>query len=120
MTVLALGGASDSIAQLKGHYFPGFSGLGNGSQPPPSISVILPMYFYTTDEIKDSEGNTVDLESDPDINVSYIGAGMMWVTNFKVLGGNLGGSVIPLNYIKSRIEGTDLEVSASTTSQTWP
>jgi hypothetical protein len=111
MTVVALGWPTDSMAQLKGHYIPGFTGLGNGSQAPPSISVIAPFYFYTTDELKDGEGNTVEFENDPEVDMSYIGVGLMWVTNFKIMGGNLGGSVIPLNYIKARLESADLDVS---------
>lgn len=112
MSVLALGGAEDSRAQLKGHYIPGFTGLENGSQPPPSISLFVPFYLYTTDEIKDDDGNSIgdELGADARINVSFTGLGAAWVTNLKILGGNLGGNVVPIAYIKARIEGNSLDV----------
>jgi hypothetical protein len=47
---LLSGAPREALAQLKGHYIPGFAGLQSGSQAPPSISVILPVYFYTTDD----------------------------------------------------------------------
>ena len=110
MTGLVLGWADDSAAQLKGHYFPGFTGLQNGSQPPPSVSLLFPVYLYTTDEIKDDDGNTIELPEDARVNVGFTGLGAMWVTRLKILGGNLGGSVVPIAYIKSRSEGNSLEV----------
>ena len=93
-------------AQLKGHYVPGFTGLQNGSQGPASITIVLPLFFYTTDTLKDDEGNT--LGQHPRINSSFLGPGVLWVTNVKVLGGNLGGQVIPLDFMKARIEGPSL------------
>jgi hypothetical protein len=53
---LVLGCSASARAQLKGHYIPGFTGLSNGSQGPPGINVVLPIYFYTTDTIKDDAG----------------------------------------------------------------
>jgi hypothetical protein len=50
--LLSIDLAGDARAQLKGHYLPGFTGLLSGSQAPPGISVFLPVYFYTTDEIR--------------------------------------------------------------------
>lgn len=98
-------------AQLKGHYVPGFTGLQNGSQGPASITIVLPLFFYTTDTLKDDEGNT--LGQHPRINSSFLGPGVLWVTNVKVLGGNLGGQVIPLDFMKARIEGPSLDVPGS-------
>ena len=43
-------------AQLKGHYVPGFTGLNNGSQGPPALTVVFAIYFYTTDTLKDDDG----------------------------------------------------------------
>jgi hypothetical protein len=106
--VLALGHVGDAAAQLKGHYIPGFMGLQSGSQPPPSISDVMPLYFYTTDEIKNDDGNSIG--TPPRVNVSFVGAGVAWVTNWKLLGGNVGGSVIPVAFIQSRLEGASLAV----------
>ena len=65
--------ARESQAQLKGHYIPGFTGLQSASQAPPSISVILPVFLYTTDNVKDNDGNTV---AQPRVNVSFVGPGV--------------------------------------------
>ena len=102
---------SDAKAQLKGHYVPGFTGLQSGTQPPPAISVFLPLYFYTTNDIRDDNGER--LGAQPRINATFIGPGVLWVTNAKILGGNLGGSVVPIAFIKSRIEGASLDVPGS-------
>jgi hypothetical protein len=100
-----------SYAQLKGHYVPGFTGLQNGSQGPPAVTVILPIFFYTTDTLKNSDGET--LGSHPRINSSFIGPGLVYVTNVKLLGGNLGGQILPVAFIKARIEGPSLDVPGS-------
>ena len=103
--------AGQARAQYKGHYVPGFTGLQNGTQPPPGISVALPIYFYTTDDIRDDDGNS--LGANPRVNVTFIGPVLAWVTNVKVLGGNLGGAVTPIDFIKSRLEGNSLDVPGS-------
>jgi len=111
MVTSVLGLAGDAQAQFKGHYVPGFAGLQSGSQPPPSISVFLPVYFYTTDDIRNDEGES--LGANPRVNATFFGPGVAVVTNLKILGGNFGASVAPLNFIKSRIEGNSLDVPGS-------
>jgi hypothetical protein len=103
--------AGDACAQLKGHYVAGFTGLQNGTMPPPGITVFLPVYFYTTDDIRNDAGESIGAH--PRINESFIGPGVAWVTNVKILGGNLGGSAAPIAFIKSRIEGNSLDVPGS-------
>lgn len=95
-------------AQLKGHYVPGFTGLQNGSQGPPALTVVLPIYFYTTDTINDANGD--ELGSHPRINSSFLGPGLVWVTDAKLLGGRLGGQVLPLAFMSARIEGASIDV----------
>src|SRR5262245_359315 len=95
-------------AQLKGHYIPGFSGLDNGSQPPPGLSLAVPVFVYPTDTIKDDDGN--DFAAHPNITASFIGAGVLAVTNARILGANVGAQVIPVAFMKSRIEGANLDV----------
>jgi hypothetical protein len=108
---LSLVVAGDLPAQLKGHYIPGFTGLQNGSQPPPSISVVVPTYFYTTNDIRDDNGDSFAVH--PRVNVTFIGPGVVWSTRASVFGGRLGGSAFPIAFIKSRIEGPSLDVPAS-------
>ncbi len=97
-----------AYAQLKGHYVPGFTGLQNGTQAPPSITVVLPMFFYTTDTLKNDAGDT--LGAHPRINTSFIGPGVIWVTRARLFGGNLGGQILPVAFMKARIEGPSLDV----------
>ena len=103
--------AAGAQAQLKGHYVPGFAGLQSGTQPPPGISVFLPVYFYTTDDIRNDDGESFG--ASPRVNATFLGPGVALVTNAKLLGGNVGASVAPLNFIKSRIEGNSLDVPGS-------
>src|SRR6476660_8894167 len=98
-------------AQLKGHYVPGFAGLQSGTQPPPGISVFLPVYFYTTDDIRNDDGESIG--ANPRVNASFLGPGIAVVTNLKTLGANLGASIAPINFIQSRIEGNSLDVPGS-------
>jgi len=103
--------AAGAQAQLKGHYVPGFAGLQSGTQPPPGISVFLPVYFYTTDDIRNDDGESFG--ANPRVNATFLGPGVALVTNAKLLGGNFGASIAPLNFIKSRIEGNSLDVPGS-------
>src|SRR5215475_9517206 len=89
-------------AQLKGHYIPGFTGLEDGTQPPPGLSLALPIYLYPTDTIKDSNGDS--LAAQPSITVSFTGLGLIAVTKAKFLGANYGFEIIPVTFMKSRIE----------------
>jgi len=98
-------------AQLKGHYIPGFTGLENGSQPPPGLTLALPIYVYPTDTIKDSNGDS--LAAHPNITASFFGLGLLAVTNATILGANYGFQVIPAAFVKSRIESASLDVPGS-------
>jgi hypothetical protein len=98
-------------AQLKGHYIPGFSGLDNGTQPPPGLSLALPVYVYPTDTIKDDNGN--DFAAHPNITASFFGLGLLAVTNARILGANVGAQIIPVAFVKSRIESANLDVPGS-------
>jgi hypothetical protein len=100
-----------TAAQLKGHYVPGFTGVGNGSQGHPAITVIFPGFIYSTDTINDASGDALGVH--PQITASFFAPGLVWVTNVKVLGGHLGGQVLPVAYMKSQIEGPSLDVPGS-------
>ncbi len=108
---LVLGISPDARAQLKGHYIPGFTGLENGTQPPPSITAAVPIYVYPTDTIKNDEGTTVG--DHPSITASFTGISVLVVTNVKILGANWGVQVVPADFMKSRIESNSLDVPGS-------
>lgn len=111
LAAFLLGSGREVQAQLKGHYIPGFAGMQSGSQAPPGINLILPVYFYTTDTIKDGNGESLGVN--PRVNMSFVGPGVAWVTNAKVLGANLGGQALPIAFMKARIEGNNLDVPGS-------
>ena len=98
-------------AQMKGHYVPGVTGLENGGQPPPGVSLALSAYVYPTDTIKNSDGNTIG--GSPSITSSFLSLDLIAVTNAKILGANLGFQFIPVTYVKSRIESASLDVPGS-------
>jgi hypothetical protein len=111
LALVLFGSSRNASAQLKGHYIPGFTGLENGSQPPPSISLAVPIDVYPTDTIKNDDGDPFGAH--PSIAASFTGAALALVTNTKLLGGNVGVQVIPLAFIRSRIEGPSLDVPGS-------
>src|SRR6476646_9801920 len=86
----------DASAQLKGHYIPGFTGLGNGSQPPPSLSLGLPVYVYPTDTVKNDDGNTIP--GTPSITASFFGLGVAWVSDLEILGAHMGAQITPVAF----------------------
>lgn len=110
-SAIVVGVSADARAQLKGHYIPGFSGLENGSQPPPSVTVGVPIYVYPTDTIKDDDGETIG--SHPSITATFTGVSLAVVTNVKVFGANWGVQLLPADFMKSRIEGVSLDVPGS-------
>src|SRR5678816_4028671 len=93
VAVILLGVSRDGWAQLKGHYMPGFTGLENGTQPRPSIMLAVPLYFYTTDSIKNNAGETESVH--PEIRATFTGISVMAVTKVKVLGANWGFQAVP-------------------------
>src|SRR5262245_25045513 len=109
--LIIVGPIGNAWAQLKGHYIPGFTGLDNGSQPPPSITLALPVYLYPTDTIKDASGNTVGAQ--PQITVSFTGLSLIVVTNKKLFGANYGFQAVPVDGMKSRVEAASLDVPGS-------
>ena len=109
--MLSLVFAGDARAQLKGHYIPGFTGLQNGTQAPPGISVALPVYLYTTDDIRNADGRSLGIR--PRITSTFTAPVLGWVTNVEVFGGTLGGYLVPIAFIKSRIEADSLDVPGS-------
>jgi len=80
--LLVLGVSGEARAQLKGHYIPGFTGMENASQPPPSITLALPVYLYPADTIKDDNGDTIG--GHPHITAAFTGLSVIVVTNAKV------------------------------------
>lgn len=91
-------------AQLKGSHLLGFSGLQSGTQAPPGLNlVVLPLYLYHTGKLKDGKGDV--LTTNVDLTSYANGIGPAWVTNVKILGATLGGSLL-LPFLQNTIEAT--------------
>ena len=79
--------ATQAQAQLLGHNTPGDFGLQSGSQAPPGIYLIAPLYVrYDADTLRNGLGNRLPTQSEVAVN-SYV-FGVSWVSKTKVLGAN--------------------------------
>ena len=82
-----------AVAQLNGPNIKGDAGLKSGSQAAPGGYVIVPLYFYSADALKDRNGNEVAKGS---LDAAVFGAGLNYVTSKKIAGANYGFmAVIP-------------------------
>jgi len=93
---LTLLGATSAQAQLNGSHSLGDFGVQSGSQPLPGVYAGLFYYRYSTDTIKDADGNTVSLSPSAPGSVALTAAApMLWyVSKAKFLGANYGVLVI--------------------------
>jgi hypothetical protein len=83
-------------AQLSGHNTKGDFGLLAGSQAPPGLYVIAMYYDFTTDTFRDQNGDELSpLGGGGSIDAKAAIAGLMWVSEKKILGGNYGFAVWP-------------------------
>jgi hypothetical protein len=113
-TVLALIAlvASPSLAdaQLLTQHVKGAVGLKAGSQPPPGGYIPLPIaYFYSTDKVKDRNGDTLPI--DASITSAFFGVGYSQVTTKKILGGFYGFAVLFPVGANNRIQGTEIDAN---------
>lgn len=92
-----------SHAQMKGDHILGDVGLQSGTQAPASVSIVIPLYFYNASTFKNSSGDK--LSQSPNINMFFTAIGGSLVSNFKVLGGNWGASLL-LPFASNKIDGS--------------
>jgi hypothetical protein len=102
--------ALSAEAQYKGDHIPGFIGLQSGSQPPPGLYVGNLVYVYPTGALKDNQGDNISLIAPLTSTADIILVSV--VTNYKLFGGNVGGS-IGFPFIKNRIQFNSSSVSSS-------
>lgn len=100
--------AVPTAAQYKGDDIPGFSGLQSGTQAPPGLYLGNVVWVYPTSTIKDSNGNSITLPGSLTSTAEIILVSL--VTNYKIFGANLGGSV-GFPFIKNRIQLNSLDVN---------
>lgn len=88
-------------AQLNGPNIKGDAGLKAGSQPPPGGYVVVPLYFYSADDLKDSDGTVI---AKGHLGAQVYGVGVNYVTTKKLGGANYGFMVV-LPFANNRIQG---------------
>jgi hypothetical protein len=108
--LVTLGQAALALAQLNTQHLKGGVGLKAGSQPPPGGYVIAPiLYFYTSDEVRDRNGDSFPVSAT--LDAALFGAGYVHVTSKKLLGGFYGFQVLfPLG-ANNRIQGTEIDAN---------
>jgi hypothetical protein len=79
----------NSPGQELGHYIGGFTGLENGTSPPPGFYAASFGLVQPVDSIKGPNGNTV---LRPDINVAGVIAAYSFITDKKILGADYGAA----------------------------
>lgn len=91
-------------AQFTGHYVPGVEGIKCASLPPPGFYLRDYNAFYTSDRLNGPNGDELGLDFD-----AFVYANVMrgiWVTDWKVLGGNFIMDVlVPLQYTEIKVNG---------------
>lgn len=89
-------------AQLKGSHLLGQVGLQSGTQGPPGLNlVVIPIYLYSADKLKNNEGNTEG--KDLSLNSYVAASGLSWILNKKFLNANIGGTVL-LPFVTNKID----------------
>ena len=106
--VAILAVAAPASAQLNTQHIKGTVGLKGASQPPPHVYVIAPLlYFYSTDEVKDRNGDRVPI--DASITSAATAAGLSVVTTKKLFGATYGYQFLFPVVINNRIQGTEID-----------
>jgi hypothetical protein len=75
-----------------GHYVSGVEGIKAGTVPPPGLYYRMYNVFYQADKLKDTDGDTSDVDFDADI-FSMVHR-LVWVSNKKILGADYFASII--------------------------
>ena len=82
-------------AQLAGHNTRGDFGLQSGTQAPPGFYVVPLFYDYRADTLRDSSGDPFAPIGGGSVDAQALIAGLVWVSEKKILGGNYGFSIFP-------------------------
>jgi hypothetical protein len=111
VTAVALGciwSVSPVEAQLNTQHIKGTVGLKSGSQAPPGLYFIAPLYYvYKADEVKNRDGNRVQVSAD--LTSQVYGGGVSVVTSKKLFGGLYGFQVLLPVGANNRMQGTEID-----------
>jgi hypothetical protein len=90
-----------AAAQLNGGNIKGDAGLKSGSQPPPGSYVVMPLWFYSADAVKDRDGDEILRGS---LDAAVFGGGLIVVTPKTLFGGRYGFMAV-LPGANNRVQG---------------
>jgi len=103
-------GVPPAQAQLNTQHIMGTVGLKGGSQPPPHVYVIAPLFYvYNADEVKNSDGDRLPIDASI-TSVAYAG-GVSVVTTKRLLGGTYGFQVLAPVGANNRLQGTEIDAN---------
>ena len=101
-------GATPAQAQLLTQHIKGTVGLKAGSQPPPHVYVVGPLFYvYSTDTVRDRNGDRLPV--DAELTSVVVAGGVSVVTTRKILGGHYGFQVLFPAFANNRIQGTEID-----------
>jgi hypothetical protein len=108
LACIAMGAPAE--AQLNTQHLKGTAGLKSGSQPPPGVYFIAPLFYvYKADEVKDRDGNRLPFAAD--LTSQVYGGGVSVVTTRKLFGGSYGFQVLLPVGANNRIQGTEIDAN---------
>lgn len=111
LVVLAcIGSVAPAEAQLNTQHIKGTVGLKSGSQAPPGVYFIAPLFYvYKTDQVKDHDGARLPFAAD--LTSQVYGGGVSVVTKKTFLGGLYGFQLVFPAGANNRIQGTEIDVN---------
>ncbi len=101
--LLATATPSPAAAGKLGHFGPSVANIRDYLMPAPGVYYLQYDYYYTTDTLKDRDGDRVDsipgplggtIQVDAQIDVGLFAPALAWVADFDVLGGHWGAYVL--------------------------
>ena len=108
LSLASLAVAVPARAQLNTQHIKGTVGLKSGSQPPPGVYFIAPLYYvYRTDTVKGQKGDRLPLQAD--LTSHLYGVGISFVTPKKILGALYGAQIFLPAGANNRIQGTEID-----------
>jgi hypothetical protein len=98
---------AQGLPSFTGHYVPGVEGIKGSSLPPPGFYVRDYNVFYFASQLNDPTGAKVPLDFDAFVYANLLRG--IWITDWKLLGGNVGmDMIVPfVNTSLSVKSGTD-------------
>ena len=105
----------------NGHYVNGVEGIKGATLPPPGLYARLYNVFYTADKLTDGNGDEITSVPGPggaipvdfEVQVLAFVPRLIWISDFKLLGGNYGADIlVPLLY-------TDVELDPVLEDDAW-